>query len=182
MKQTFLFFSAVLVALLLMAFGVIGGNNSDENRVAPSVAEHLVVRTPVAVTAAEKVIPDFIYTILPNEQANGGMSRYVAPVPEKQAQYEGGKEALVEYLKENTKEVRAVAEMDKLRPFKLSFRITKKGAIKNCMLDGTSGYPSIDTAMFQLITKTQKKWRPAENLKGQKTDQELVIVFALDGC
>jgi len=36
--------------------------------------------------------------------------------------------------------------------------------------------------MIELITKTPGEWQPAENYKGEKVDQELVVSFGLMGC
>ena len=39
-----------------------------------------------------------------------------------------------------------------------------------------------DKKMIELITNLPGKWAPAENQKGEKVDQELVISFGLMGC
>ena len=105
-------------------------------------------------------------------------------VPEKQAEYEFGKEELIDYLKEKSKEVVWVnnVQEDKLQPAKLLFTVSKKGLIENVKLDRTSNYPSIDNAMIELINKAPGNWEPAENSKGEKVDQELVVSFGLMGC
>lgn len=107
---------------------------------------------------------------------------YLTIVPEKQATYVGGKYALMEYLNDNSEDVRANVEADKLRPAKLFFTVTKNGTIENVKLDRTSGYPLVDKTMIELITKAPGAWEPAENTKGEKVDQELVISFGLMGC
>ena len=109
-------------------------------------------------------------------------SPYLTIVPETQAQYVSGRAALIEYLKENSKEVRAHAQTDKLQPAKLYFTVTKNGTIGNVHLDRTSNYPEIDNKMIELITNAPKAWKPAKNSKGEKVDQELVVSFGLMGC
>jgi hypothetical protein len=113
-------------------------------------------------------------------------SNYFTPqltiVPEKQAEYEGGKDALLQYLREFNKENTADLNEDKLQPAKLYFTVTKKGGISNIKLDRTSGYPKIDKTMIELITKAPGKWEPAKNSRGKKVDQELVISFGIVGC
>jgi len=116
------------------------------------------------------------------ELENSYWTPYLTIVPEKQAAYVPGKDALMEYLKEYSKEVRVNVQTDKLQPAKLFFTVTKKGTIENVKLDRTSGYPSVDKKMIELITKTPGKWEPAENANGEKLDQELVISFGLMGC
>ena len=103
-------------------------------------------------------------------------------VPEKQATYINGKDALQNYLRESSKEARKEVDQNKLQPAKLYFTVTKEGNIENTRLDRTSNYPLVDKVMIELITKTQEKWKPAKNEKGEKIDQELVISFGLLGC
>lgn len=109
---------------------------------------------------------------------------YLTIVPEKQAEYTHGKEALIKFLKEASKEVRIKANVDpeKLQPAKLFFTVTKNGGIKNVKLDRTSNYPLVDKTMIDLIKMTPELWQPAENSKGEKVDQELVVSFGLMGC
>jgi hypothetical protein len=109
---------------------------------------------------------------------------YLTIVPETQAEYSKGKAALKEYLKESSKASRDIANVDpeKLQPAKLYFTVTKKGAIENVKLDRTSNYSLVDEAMIELIKNAPGTWKPAENLKGEKVEQELVVSFGLMGC
>ena len=107
---------------------------------------------------------------------------HLTVVPEKEAAYVSGKDALIEYLKENSKEKTAIVKQDKLQPGKVSFMVTKNGTISNVKLLASSGYPSIDEKMFELITKAPEKWESAENSKGEKVDQTLVFSFGIIGC
>ena len=103
-------------------------------------------------------------------------------VSESQAVYAGGKKALIAYLKENSQKYLAVVQEDKLKPATLYFTVTKKGTIENVKLDGTSGYPSIDETMIELIKTMPGVWEPARNSKGETVDQELVFSFGRAGC
>lgn len=103
-------------------------------------------------------------------------------VPEKQAAYLPGKDALKKFLKEKCEVQLAVVDPEKLKPAKLYFTVTKTGAIENVRLDRPSGYPEIDKLMIELISKTPGEWEPAENAKGEKVNQELVVSFGLMGC
>jgi hypothetical protein len=107
---------------------------------------------------------------------------YLTIVPEKQATYVSGKAALMDFLRENSEESRANVDPDKFRPAKLFFTVTSNGEITKVKLDRTSGYPYVDEKMIELITKAPGKWQPAENIKGEKVDQELVVSFGLRGC
>jgi hypothetical protein len=103
-------------------------------------------------------------------------------VPEKQATFVDGKEALKAFLKMSTEEVRKNVDPEKLKPAKLFFTVTKDGTIKNVHLDRPSGYPEVDKKMIELIKQVPGTWLPAENTKGEKVDQELVVSFGLMGC
>jgi len=107
---------------------------------------------------------------------------YLTIVPEKQAEYINGKDALKKYLKENSEKSRVNVQADKLQPAKLYFTVSKEGMIENVRLDRTSNFPAVDKTMIELITNAPGKWIPAENSKGEKVDQELVVSFGLMGC
>jgi hypothetical protein len=107
---------------------------------------------------------------------------YLTIVPEKQAAYIHGMDALREYLKTESEEARIHVDSEKLQPAKLFFTVTTHGTIENVKLDRSSGYPIVDKTMIELIINTQKEWSPAENSTGKKVDQELVVSFGLMGC
>ena len=107
---------------------------------------------------------------------------YLTVIPEKEAAYASGHDALIAYLKENSKDKTAIIKEDKLQPGKVNFTITKNGTIANVKLTSTSGYTSVDKALIELITYMPEKWDPATNSKREKVDQELVFFFGLAGC
>ncbi len=107
---------------------------------------------------------------------------YITIIPEKEAEYKSGHDALIAYLKESSKEKTAIISEDKLQPGKVHFTITKNGAITNVKLTETSGYPSVDEELIKIIANMPEKWEPAENSKGEKVDQEFVFFFGRQGC
>jgi len=108
---------------------------------------------------------------------------YMTIIPEKEAEYVIGYNALTEYLKKNSKEKTVIINQDKLRPGKVSFTVTKEGTIANVKLTSTSGYSSMDKELIKLITYLPKwYWNSAKNSKGEKVDQELVLFFGIEGC
>jgi hypothetical protein len=107
---------------------------------------------------------------------------YFTIIPEKEAAYISGHSVLINYLKENSKDKTVIIKKDKLKSGKVSFTVTKKGLVSNVKLISTSGYPTIDKVLLELITKIPGKWEPAENHKGKKVDQELVFSFGRRGC
>lgn len=106
-------------------------------------------------------------------------------VPEKQATYSygiDGKDGLKRYFKDETENVRKDVDPNKLRPAKLYFTVTINGTLDNIKLDRPSGYPDVDNRMIELINNLPGNWTPAENAKGEKVEQELVVSFGLMGC
>ncbi len=103
-------------------------------------------------------------------------------VPEKQAEYLLGKKALLAFFRENNKENTADLDEDKLQPAKLYFTVSKNGSITNVHLDRTSGFDHIDKTMVDLVNRLPSSWIPAENIQGEKVDQELVVSFGMVGC
>ena len=111
-------------------------------------------------------------------------SPHITVVPEQQAAYVDGKEALLTYLKKNSKESMKAIKDEKLGAIKLSFIIDKHGKVTNVKHDAmTTGYPSIDKKLMQLLENIPGKWIPAENANGEKMDYEFVFTFGpRDGC
>ena len=107
---------------------------------------------------------------------------YLTIIPEVQASYSGGMDKLKRILKDKSQDARKGVDPEKLRPAKLFFTVTKNGLIENVHLDRTSGFQLVDKKMIELISTTQKDWKPAQNSKGEKVDQELVVSFGLLGC
>ena len=109
-------------------------------------------------------------------------SPHLTMVPEKQATFVDGKDALKAFFKMSTEEVRKDADPEKFQAAKLYFTVSKDGTIKNVHLDRSCGYPEIDEKMKELISQVPGTWLPAENEKGEKVNQELVVSFGLLGC
>nr|WP_321233531.1 hypothetical protein [uncultured Psychroserpens sp.] len=109
---------------------------------------------------------------------------HITVVPDKQATYIDGKASLINYLKTNSKADMSIIKDGELGAIKVSFVITKEGTVSNIKHDAmTTGYPSIDEKLIQLIKTIPGQWVPAENSKGEKIDQELVFTFGpANGC
>ncbi|WP_339705091.1 hypothetical protein [uncultured Kriegella sp.] len=183
MKKNSIIFCVALAAFGLNAFGFMNWNDFETEQVETLGCEAVAINSLVTEKINERILSDFMYG--PNQPEKFRFSLYGGTdVRVKQAEYEGGTKALREYFKANSieAEVKANVQMDELPPFKLVFTVTKKGMIENVKIEGTSGYLSIDNTMIKLISNTPGKWEPAENAKGEKIDQELVISFGLTGC
>ncbi|MEM7374545.1 MAG: energy transducer TonB [Bacteroidota bacterium] len=110
------------------------------------------------------------------------LTYYISVVPETEAEYTAGPDALIEYLKENSREERTFISKDELKPGQLSFTINQNGNIANVQLNSSSGYASLDQKMMHLINNLPGSWKPATDAKGTTVEQELVFFFGLQGC
>jgi len=113
---------------------------------------------------------------------NNYFTPHITIVPEKEANYIFGKAALINYLTVNSKEQISLVKPGQLKGGKLYFTVTKDGNIANVRLTSTSGYPTIDEKMLQLMTTVPGMWLAAENAKGEKVAQTLVFSFGTIGC
>ncbi len=107
---------------------------------------------------------------------------HITVVPEKQAVYVSGKDALIAYVKKNTNKYLSEIRVDELKPGKVRFTISTEGKVDNVFLDSTSGYDPLDEEVLELIAKMPGTWEPAESAKGEKVEQELVFAFGTIGC
>lgn len=116
------------------------------------------------------------------EMENYELVYYITIVPTQMAEFRDGNDALINYLKENSKDEIAIVTKDKLKFGQLNFTVTAKGTIAKVKLLSTSGYATIDERFVELIKNMPEKWNPAQNAKGQNVDQEFVFFFGLEGC
>lgn len=121
-----------------------------------------------------------------DETSGQSYSNYSTPhitvVPEKQAVYVEGKDALLKFLKDNSVHQTIIAQKGNLLAGKIYFTVGKYGMISNVHLASSSGFPSIDLHMIGLITRAPGNWEPAENEMGELVDQTLVYSFGIVGC
>ena len=121
-------------------------------------------------------------TLNTNQVERDHIIYYMSVVPEKEASYQDGQSALINYLKKNSIEETLIAPKDKLSPGKIRFTVTEKGHISNVILESTSGHQVIDQTMMELVTTVPGNWNPATNSKGENVAQELVFFFGIAGC
>lgn len=102
-------------------------------------------------------------------------------VPETQAFYTEGEDALINYLIKNTKTETANLSNKKIRANKVYFTITKEGFVENVTMHFSTNYPELDTKLKELIVNMPGKWQPAKNAKGETMEQELTFTFGPKG-
>lgn len=103
-------------------------------------------------------------------------------VPEKQAEFQYGKQALIDYIKNNTEHYESKVNPADLQPGKVRFTISTSGKVKDVFLEATSGYESLDKAVMNLLSKIDGNWKAAKNSKGEEVEQQLVFAFGIIGC
>lgn len=113
---------------------------------------------------------------------NNYFSPHLTVVPEKQVEYSAGSDAIVKYIRTNSKAEVAKVNMDSLFAAKLYFTVDTEGKVKNLHLNRTCNYPELDAKVNELILNLPGKWTPAENEKGEKVEQELVFSYGMMGC
>ncbi|WP_431136378.1 hypothetical protein [Psychroserpens mesophilus] len=111
-------------------------------------------------------------------------SPHITVVPYHQARYNDGKEALINYLKDNSINDLNIIENKELGAIKIAFVVTKEGQISNIKHDAmTTGYPSLDKKLMELIKSIPGEWTPAKTSEGEQLDYEFVFTFGpRDGC
>jgi len=103
-------------------------------------------------------------------------------IPEVEAEYKGGYENLISYLRENSAEKMAVMSKKKAQLLTIRFLIDETGSTDNVKLVKTSGNAEIDNLLIELIVN-MPKWIPAKNLKGENVSQQFDFkIGTTDGC
>ncbi len=190
MKKRIIIFCVALATLSLMAFSFTNWNNSVTDQIKTSSSKRVTFDKKVLEVAnfvSYPDYPDFFYRVdtMNKETERLGYSDstpYLMIAPEKQAAYVNGMDALIDYLKESNKKNTVIVRRSELKPGKLYFTVNKEGTISNVELISTSGYPYIDKVLTELITNAPGEWEPAENSKGERVDQKLILFFGIVGC
>ena len=110
------------------------------------------------------------------------VSQTVSVVPDIQATYKGGFDALVNYLRKASKNKVKHVKRDKVGRFRVFFTVTNKGSIADVKMVESSNYSDVDEALIKIVKNIPRKWSPARDGKGKKVDQEFVFTFGRAGC
>ena len=90
-------------------------------------------------------------------------SPHLTIVPEKQAEYSEGWDAVEDYIRENTKTIPSTGEM--LGPGKVRFTITAEGVVDEVFLDSSCGNKALNSKVIELIKNLPGTWTSGENEK-----------------
>ncbi len=101
-------------------------------------------------------------------------------VPEVEAEYVGGNEHMINYLKKN------IVEFSKTTPeqskqITIRFTVNEEGKVINANVSNASGYNEIHILLLDAIYQ-MPKWKPAENSKGVKVKQDFEFKVGQVGC
>lgn len=105
----------------------------------------------------------------------------LAIIPDKEAEYPGGWKQLSEYF--NASVIKRIDEpkmSDKIYQAIVKFIVNEEGQIVNAEITRTSSNKHIDQLLLKAVNQ-MPKWRPAENAKGLRIKQEIIIPFG-SGC
>lgn len=107
---------------------------------------------------------------------------YMTLMPEQEAEFIEGKEALIQYLQENISQETAQTNRSELRPGTIEFTVSKEGTLEDIQLSTSSGYEQVDQKLVSLMKNLDKKWKAASNADGEPVEQKLTIFFGMEGC
>lgn len=112
----------------------------------------------------------------------GYLTYFYTIIPEREAVYTAGQNALLAYLREGSAEAVKVITKEGLRPGRVHFTVNAAGEVSEVRLDASSGYESVDKKLLELVRELPGQWQPATNASGEAVAQELVFFFGLEGC
>ena len=153
------------------------GNGNEFNQYQLELLDKVDYSSDIYVNARCKITSNHL-----NELANYDLVYYMTIIPEKQAEYSLGKEALIQEIKNKTKSKVAQIKKNRLEPGRVRFTITPEGSVENVKLGSTSGYAEVDELLIEIFNSLDNQWNPAINAQGEKVSQELVFFFGMQGC
>lgn len=115
--------------------------------------------------------------VVQNEEINLSM----IVVPDVEAQYKGGQEAMKQYFIESgiDKISQSLTEQSKLAL--LRFKINEDGEVSNAEVFISSGDPFKDELLLSVLQK-MPKWKPAMDANGRLVKQTFEFMAGVDGC
>lgn len=96
-------------------------------------------------------------------------------VPESEAHYAGGREKLMQYLKDNSPRKISKAPANELRQASILFTIDEQGKVSDARITRSSGNKKNDRLFLKLI-RNMPAWKAAENPKGMPVKQEFEFI------
>jgi TonB family protein len=102
-------------------------------------------------------------------------------IPEKEAEYIGGYDNMINYLKENSPEDLSAKNFKLLPQISITFNVNESGKTENVKMTNTSGNTEVDELLLELVQK-MPNWNPATNINGTVVKQNFVLEIGQFGC
>ena len=112
---------------------------------------------------------------------NRTMNVSLVVIPETSAEFNGGYEQLIKYLRDNSQNEIVAKNFRYLPQPSINFIINEEGYPENVVLKTTSKDDEIDELLIEVIKK-MPKWNPGINQKGQVVKQKFTLDLGKDGC
>ena len=110
------------------------------------------------------------------------ISQSVSVVPDVQAVFEGGMNALVNHIKIESDDLVKGIKREEVGRCRIFFTVTSEGLVDKVRKVESSNYPEVDKALIEIVKNMPELWTPAENGNGEKVEQEFVFTFGMAGC
>jgi TonB family protein len=111
----------------------------------------------------------------------GTMNYSATLVPEFEAEYSGGQQKMKQYLEENAINRIPDTTSKQFQQVIVRFTVNEEGEIANAQVFKTCGDPKTDQLLLDAINK-MPKWKPAEDPKGIKVQQDFEFTVGNVGC
>ncbi|NNE28787.1 MAG: energy transducer TonB [Saprospiraceae bacterium] len=103
-------------------------------------------------------------------------------VPKFEAQFPGGEQARIQYLKENAIDKIPVDQFNKIELASITFIVDKDGRVSDIQMGDSSGNKEIDKILHEAI-QNMPTWIPAKSRNGKTVEQEFELnVGSMIGC
>lgn len=102
-------------------------------------------------------------------------------IPEVKAEYIGGYDQMITYLKESSKGKVSAKDFNPANPATVFFTVNAQGEVGQVELDHGCGDAEIDKLAVELV-KSMPKWKPANNSRGVAVKQNFRFVLGFAGC
>ena len=113
---------------------------------------------------------------------NNTMHVSMTIVPETEAEYAGGYEKLIRYLKVKSLHHISASTFREFQQVSVKFTVNEEGKIINAKVTDTFGDTQMDALLLKIVEE-MPNWKPAANAKGIKVKQEFVLnVGRKGGC
>lgn len=137
-----------------------------------------------AVDLASEVIITIKYktnNLVTGKIENGQLNVSMTVIPEIEAEFIGGYDQIIAFLKENISDKVIEMGIEELNPTSVIFTVNEAGKTDNVILTRSSGDYRVDRLLVESITN-MPNWKPATNKSGKNVKQEFEFYFGSGGC